>query len=229
MIIVAIALSVALAGPAEAQAGVIAHWKVTISGSVRHDWTLVNPAPCHASGSGSVSAHFASKRAARITIADNGYGPGDVSWDGVFHIRGQITGRDDRTRNPPDPGESPCDEFEPVPDTRGCGTRRLDDALSVEIPLRGRVYKLTDFGNFGNDLTAPNGVADCERGSFVSFATITNGGSPGRQALKLPGYPTPAALASRHGKIVVTESQRRHFIPTAVTIRRVRIVFTRTG
>lgn len=214
--------------PAEAKLRVLAHWKVTISGSVRHQWTLLDPEPCHASGDGSVSARFASTRAERITIADNGYGVGDFSWDGRFHVRGKITGLDARTRNPPDPGEDPCETFEPVPDTRACGTRRLNDGLSVEPPLgRRRGYTLADNGNFSNALTPPDGVTNCELGSFISFAAIANGGSPGRQELKLPGYPTAAKLASRHGKIVVTASQRRHFIATAETTRQVRLVFTR--
>jgi hypothetical protein len=116
-----------------------------------------------------------------------------------------------------------------VPDTRACGTRRLSDGLSVQLPPpRGRVYRLDDYGNFSNALTPPEGVGDCELGGFRSFAWITNG-VPHRQQLVLPRYPTAARLASRHGQIVVVASQQRRFIPTAVTTRRVRLVFTRVG
>jgi hypothetical protein len=221
-------LSVTLAAPAEASLRTIAHWKVTISGSVRHDWTLLDPTPCNPSGSGSVTAHFASTRPGRITIADNGYGPGNFSWDQRFHVHGTITGLDARSQNPPAPGDSQCQNSEPVPDTHACGTRRLNDALSVEAPLHGR-YRLYDSGNFGNALTPPDGGTDCELGGFVSFATIAHGPSPDAQALPLPGYPTDARLASRHGTIVVSAFQHRRFVATAETTRRVRIVFTRVG
>jgi hypothetical protein len=225
--VAATALSVALAAPAEASLRTIAHWRVTISGSVRHDWTLLDSTPCRPSGSGSVTAHFASTRPARITIADNGYGPGDFSWGGGFHVRGSITGLDARTQNPPAPGDS-CQNLEPVPDTRACGTRPLNDGLVAE-PVKHGSYRLYDNGNFGNALTPPDGIPDCELGSFESFATIANGGSPDSQALPLPGYPTAARLASRHRKIVVSAFQRHRFVVTAETTRQVRIVFTRVG
>jgi hypothetical protein len=222
---------VVLAAPADGRPRVLAHWKVTISGSVRHSWSLPDSAPCDPTGDGSVSAQFASTRAERITIADNGFGPGDVSWDGIFHhIGGTIKAVDGRTRNPPSPGDT-CDATVPVPDTRACGTRRFHTGLAVEMPLGARrSYVLTDNGSFTTPaLNAPDGVQDCELDGFRSFAFITGRARPGSEDLALPHYPSDAQLGSRHGRIVITASQTHRFVATAVTVRRVRLVFTRVG
>jgi hypothetical protein len=231
VLLVLVALSVVLGAPADGQERVLARWKVTITGSVRHSWSLPDSDPCQATGDGSVSAQFASARAERITIADNGFGPGDISWDQIFHhISGTITAVDGRTRNPPDSGAT-CDTSVPVPDTRACGSRRFTTGLAIEAPLGSRHrYVLTDNGSFTTPaLNAPNGVEDCERDGFQSFAFIDGSARPGSEDLPLPGYPSDAALGSRHGRIVVTASQTRRFVATAVTVRRVRIVFTRIG
>jgi hypothetical protein len=75
----------ALYAPAAgARTDVLARWQVTVSGSVRHSWSLPDSEPCQASGDGFVSARFASVHPKRITIADNGFGPGDITWNGVF-------------------------------------------------------------------------------------------------------------------------------------------------
>jgi hypothetical protein len=224
------AFSVVLATRADGRARVLARWTVTITGSVRHSWSLPDSEPCQATGSGWVSARFASTRAERIAIADNGFGPADVSWDQVFHhISGTITAVDGRTRNPPNPGDT-CDTSDPVPDKRACGTRRFHTGLAVESPLgTRRSYVLTDNGSFTTPaLNAPKGVEDCERDGFDSFAFI-NGARPGSEDLALPRYPSDAQLASRHGRIVVVASQTRRFVATAVTVRRVQLVFTRVG
>jgi hypothetical protein len=226
-----LALSVVLATRADGRTRVLAHWKVTITGSVRHSWSLPNSEPCQATGMGSVSAQFTSTRAERITIADNGFGPGDISWDQVFHhISGTITAVDARTRNPPGSGDT-CDTSVPVPDTRACGRRRFHTGLAVESPLGARRrYVLTDNGSFTTPaLNAPEGVQDCERDGFQSFAFVGDTARPGSEDLALPRYPSDAELSSRHGRIVVTASQTRRFVATAVTVRRVRIVFTRVG
>jgi hypothetical protein len=225
------AFSVAFATQADGRERVLARWTVTVTGSVRHSWSLPDSEPCQATGSGSVSAHFASARPERITIADNGFGPGDISWDQVFHhISGTITAVDGRTRNPPDPGDT-CDTSDPVPDTRACGSRRFHTGLAVESPLGARRrYVLTDNGSFTTPaLNAPEGVQDCERDGFQSFAFISGAARPGAEDLTLPRYPSDAALGSRHGRIVVVASQTRRFVATAVTVRRVRLVFTRVA
>ena len=231
-LLVVLALSVALATRADGRTRVLARWTVTITGSVRHSWSLPDSEPCQATGNGSVSARFASTRAERITIADNGYGPGDISWDQVFHhISGTITAVDGRTRNPPDPGQT-CDTTVPVPDTRACGTRRFHTGLAVESPLvpRRRSYVLTDNGSFTTPaLNAPDGVQDCQLDGFDSFAFISGRARPGSEDLPLPRYPSDAQLGARHGRIVVTASQTRRFVATALTVRRVRLVFTRVG
>lgn len=230
----ATALSIALSVPADARLRVLAIWTVTISGSVRHEWTALDPTPCQASGSGSVRARFVGARAERITIADSGFTVGDFSWNGAFDVRGTITAVDARTRNPPGPSGE-CIKPGPVPDTRGCGTRRLSDGLTVGQPMAGRGgfarrgYTLGDGGNFSNALEPPDGVADCELGGFISFAFIAHDApmTSAEQELKLPGYPTVAKLRSRRGKIVVKASQRRRFAATTETTRQVRLVFTR--
>jgi hypothetical protein len=224
--VIALALTLAMAGALAADAGarVVAHWKVTIAGSVRHDWTLLDSSPCQASGSGSVNARFSSVHPEHITIADTGYGPGDTSWDGVFRLHGTITAHDDRTRNPPDPGEQCSPEM--VPDTRACRTAPLKDALNVQPPLgRQHGYALGNWGNFTNALTPPDGVADCEFGGFISFALFLHGGA--NQDLKLPHYPSDSVLASRHARITLNVSQTHHFLPNTTTVRKVTIVFTR--
>ena len=209
-----LALSVVLATRADGRTRVLAHWKVTITGSVRHSWSLPNSEPCQATGMGSVSAQFTSTRAERITIADNGFGPGDISWDQVFHhISGTITAVDARTRNPPGSGDT-CDTSVPVPDTRACGRGRFHTGLAVESPLGARRrYVLTDNGSFTTPaLNAPEGVQDCERDGFQSFAFVGDTARPGSEDLALPRYPSDAELSSRHGRIVVTASQTRRFV-----------------
>ena len=176
-------------------------------------------------------AHFASKHPKRITIADNGFGAGDISWNGVFDdIAGTITAVDGRTRNPPDPGQD-CDTSTPVPDRRACGTRRFHTGLSVLMPLRTvrRSYVLTDSGSFTTPaLNAPNRVEDCQRDGFDSFAFIGTDAEPGAEDLRLRGYPSAARLASSHRRrIVVSVSQSHRWVRSAVTVRRVKLVFTR--
>lgn len=226
-IVAATALSIALAVPADAKLRVLAIWKVTISGSVRHDWTYLDPDPCMASGSGWVSARFAGVRAERITIADSGFAVGDFSWGGSFDVRGKITAVDARTRNPPGPSGE-CVNPGPVPDTRGCVTRRLSSGVTVLPPLQGvrRGYFL-DGDTFSNALDQPDGILDCELGGFTGFAMITGDANTQGQELRLPGYPTVAKLRSRRGKIVVNASQRRRFQANTTTTRQVRLVFTR--
>jgi hypothetical protein len=231
LLLVSVALSMLLAAPAAGRLRVLARWNITISGSIRHSWSLPDAAPCHATGSGSVTASFASTHAERITIADNGFGPGDISWDGFFRIRGTITATDGRTRNPPDPGAS-CDTSVPVPDKRACGSRHFHTGLAIDAPLgtERRGYVLTDNGSFTTPaVNAPEGVEDCERDGFESFAFVGSGGAPASRDLVLPGYPTAARLASRRGRIVIAVSQNRRFVSTAVTVRRVKIVLTRVG
>jgi hypothetical protein len=232
VLLAVVAFSFALATHADGRPRVLARWKVTITGSVRHSWSLPDSTPCDATGNGSVSAHFASTRAEQITIAENGFGPGDISWDGVFrHIGGTITAVDGRRRNPPNPGDT-CDATVPVPDTRACGSRRFHTGLAVETPLgtRRRNYVLTDNGSFTTPaLNAPEGVQDCERDGFQSFAFISGTARPGSEDLALPRYPSDAQLSSRHGRIVVAASQSHRFVATAVTVRRVRLVFTRVS
>jgi hypothetical protein len=231
MLLVSVALSMMLAAPAVGRTRVLARWNITISGSIRHGWSLPDAAPCNATGSGSVTASFASTHAERITIADNGFGPGDISWDGFFRIRGTITATDGRTRNPPDPGAS-CDTSLPVPDKRACGSRHFHTGLAIDAPLgtERRGYVLTDNGSFTTPaLNAPDGVEDCERDGFESFAYIGLGAPPGSRDLQLPGYPTAAQLGSRRGRIVIAVSQHRRFVSTAVTVRHVKIVLTRVG
>ncbi len=220
-----------LAMPASAaHLRILAHWKVTIAGTVTHKWSLPDVEPCQATGDGSLTAHFESVRPQRITIANNGFGPGDISWNGVFHIHGKITAVDGRTRNPPDPGQD-CSTSAPVPDTRACGTRQFHTGLLVEMPLRTvrRTFDLTDSGSFTTPaLNAPGGVEDCERDGFDSFADIGVAARPGSEDLPMPGYPSAARLGSaRVHRIVVAVSQRRRFVPSAQTFRQVKIVFTR--
>jgi hypothetical protein len=233
-VLLAVAACCALvAQVADARTRVLAHWKVTISGSVRHTWSLPDSEPCQPTGDGSISAHFASTHPKRITIADNGFGPGDISWNGVFNnISGTITAIDGRTRNPPDPGQD-CDTSGPVPDKRACGTRHFHTGLAVLMPLRPvrRSYVLTDAGSFTTPaLNAPKGVDQCQLDGFDSFAFIGTDAKPGAEDLRLPGYPTAARLGSSHRRrIVVSVSQSHRWVRSAVTVRTVRLVFTRVG
>ncbi len=220
-----------VAAPAcAARLRILAHWNVTITGTVTHEWSLPDAEPCQATGDGSLSAHFKSVRPQRITIANNGFGPGDISWNGIFHIHGKITAVDSRTRNPADPGQD-CESGTPVPDTRACGTRPLHTSLLVEMPLRTvrRTFDLTDDGSFTTPaLNAPEGVQDCERDGFDSFADIGVAARPGSEDLPMPGYPSAARLGSAHAhRIVVSASQHRRFVSSAQTFRQVKIVFTR--
>ena len=229
-LIVGVACCAIGAQPAAARTRVLAHWKVAVRGSIRHTWSLPDSEPCQATGDGFLTARFRSTHPQRITIADNGFGLGDITWNGVFgNIRGTITAVDRRTRNPPLDGQT-CDSFPPVPDTRACGTRHFHTGLAVLMPLRTvrRRYVITDSGSFTTPaLNAPDDVEDCERDGFNSFAWIGDQPRPGAEDLRLPGYPTPARLATRHRhRIVVSVTQRHRWVRSAVTVRHVRIVFT---
>jgi hypothetical protein len=168
-LIVGVACCAICAQPAASRTRVLAHRKVAVRGSVRHSWSRPDSEPCQATGDGFLSARFQSTHPQRTTVADNGFGLGDITWNGVFgNIRGTITAVDRRTRNPPLDGQT-CD----------------------------------------------------------SFAWIGDQPRPGAEDLRLPGYPTPARLASRHRhRIVVSVSQRHRWVRSAVTVRHVRIVFT---
>jgi hypothetical protein len=229
-VVVGVACCVLFVQQAGARTRVLAHWKVTISGSVRHTWSLPSSEPCQATGDGFVSARFHSTHPERITIADNGFGLGDITWNGFFTKLGvAVTAVDRRTRNPPRAGES-CDTSEPVPDTRACGMRHLHTGLFVEMPLPPirRRYVIGDLGSFTTPaFNPPKGVQECERDGFDSFSSIGTGVKPGAELLRLPGYPTPARLAARpRHRIVVAVRQRHRWVRSAVTVRRVRIVFT---
>jgi hypothetical protein len=222
-----------IAQAANAHTRVLAHWKVTISGSVRHTWSLPSSEPCQPTGDGSISAHFASTHPKRITIANNGFGPGDIQWNGVFNnIHGTITAVDGRTRNPPIDGQD-CDTSTPVPDKRACGTRHFHTGLAVLMPSPPvrRSWVLTDSGSFTTPaLNSPENVEECQRDGFQSFAWIGTGAEGGKEDLKLPGYPSPSRLAStKQRRIVVAVSQSRRWVPSALTVRRVKLVFTRVG
>jgi hypothetical protein len=228
---VLIVASAASAGQATARPHVLARWNVTISGSVTHNWTLTDSTPCAPSGSGSVSVRFASAHSQHIAIADNGFGLGDVSWNGVFNnINGTITATDNRTRNPPAFAQE-CDSSAPVPDIRACGTKQFRNvALMIESPLtsaRRHGYALEGGGFPTPALNAPEDVHDCELDGFRAFSYIFEG-IPKTQSLELPGYPSLAELRSRHGTIVVSASQSHRFIASALTVRQARLVFTRT-
>jgi hypothetical protein len=215
---------------AGARTTVLAHWKVTVSGSVRHTWSLPSSEPCRATGDGFLSARFHSTHPERITIADNGFGLGDITWNGFFtKISATITAVDRRTRNPPREGQS-CDTSEPVPDTRACGTRRFRTGLFVEMPLPPvrRRYVIGDLGSFTSPaLNAPKGVEECERDGFDSFSSIGTRVKPGAELLRLPGYPTPARLAARpRHRIVLAVTQRHRWVRSALTLRHVQIVLT---
>lgn len=227
--LIGLALSGALSAPAGASERVLAHWTVTISGSVRHSWTLTDREPCHATGDGFVTAQFASSHPERITIADNGYGPGDTTWNDFFHVRGTTHVVDNRTRNPPPP-DGVCDSG-PVPDKRGCGTRHFHSSgflVGEPLPPERYGYDLSGAGLITPWFNTPRNVQDCERDGFNDFTYIGDGNSRA-EAVKLPGYPSAAALARRHGRIVVTASDHHRWVPTALTVRHVRIVFTRVG
>jgi hypothetical protein len=223
------------AAPAGARERILAHWKLTLSGTIRHTWSLPDAAACHPTGDGFVTVRFATTHPERITIGDNGYGPGDISWNDEFsNIAGTLTAVDARTENPPPPGQSSCDDTEPVPDTRSCGTYHFHSGLSVDEPPSSGFpgARLTDFGNFTNAAhTRSRRVEDCETGGFVSFAWI--GDDPKQienaEDIKLPGYPTAAQLASRHGRIVISVTQSHRWVPRTLTVRHVRLVFTRVG
>ncbi|HEY2766628.1 MAG TPA: hypothetical protein VGI76_00110 [Solirubrobacteraceae bacterium] len=165
-----------------------------------------------------------------IAIADNGFGLGDVSWNGMFNnIDGTITATDNRTRNPPAFAQE-CDTSAPVPDTRACGTKPFHNvALMIASPLTSARHGYAlDGGSFPTPaLNAPEGVQDCELDGFRAFSYILEG-APRAQALQLPGYPSPAELRTRHGTIIVSASQSHRFIASALTVRHARLVFTRT-
>jgi hypothetical protein len=222
------AASVFLAAAAGASTRVLAHWKVTIKGTVRHTWSLPSSEPCDATGDGSVRASFHSVAPERITIADNGFGAADTTWTQIFQpIKGSVTAVDNRTRNPP-PADGSCDAG-PVPDTRACGTRQIDTNLFVESPLGdARLYRL-EGGDLTRGFIGKGNAADCETDGLQDFSSITGANGRSHQPFELHGYPTDARLASAHGPIVVSVSQTRRFNPTSETFREVRIVFTRVS
>lgn len=228
--VLAVAGSGTLASPAAAKLRVLARYHVSISGSLHHVWTLPSSEPCAANGGGIDTVTFHSSRSPLSVIADNGFGVGDVRWGGVLPLIGSITLLDRRTRNPPAPGDEPCfvDPTHPVPDTRGCGTRRLHDALSVQPPIRGirRHAVLTDYGNFTNTFNShlPDDVADCETDGFKSFATFT---FTRKDELTLPHYPTARQLSTPH-RVKVSVARTDHFRPGTTTTRKVTITFTPT-
>jgi hypothetical protein len=225
-----VAVIVASSAPASASERVLSRWTLTVSGTIRHTWSLPDSTPCLATGDGSVSVRFATTHPERITIADNGYGPGDISWnDELTNIAGTLTATDSRTRNPPAPVESSCSGG-PVPDTRSCGTYHFHSGLFLAEPVRPRrsEYELADLGNFTQAAHSGSRRAEnCETDGFHSFAYIGSEAKAGAEDLKLPGYPTPAQMVSRHGRIVISVTQTHRWVPGTLTVRNVRVVLTR--
>jgi hypothetical protein len=218
----------ALAPAASAGTRVLAHWKVTLDGSVRHTWSLRTSEPCQATGDGSLRAQFHTVRPEQITIADNGFGPGDTTWNQIFEpIRGTVTAVDNRTRNPPPLGGS-CDAG-PVPDTRACGTRKLHTNLFVLSPLGRRHRYELDGGDLTHGFIGKGNAADCETDGLHEFTSITGANGRSGQPFELPGYPTDARLASAHGPIVVSVAKTNRFNPTSETFRKIKVVFTRVS
>ncbi len=223
------------AAPAGARERILAHWNLTVSGTIHDRWSLPDSTPCHATGDGHVTVQFATTHPKRITIADNGYGPADITWnDELENIAGTLTADDARTENPPPPEQSSCYDDGPVPDTSSCGTYHFHSGLFLQEPLAPRVrgYELTDFGNFTHDAHSGSRRAeDCQADGFHSFAWIGDEPKPDSHAenIKLPRYPTPAQMATSRGRIVISVTQRRSWVRDTLTVRHVRVVLTRVG
>lgn len=203
---------------APAATPVLARWKVTMHGSVRHDWSTHIPGACNATGDGHVTGRFASSRPVRIFIVRSAFN-GTLLQGGrlLFPTNGTIDLVDARTQNPPDPGDQPCGRVEP--DVSGCGHFTTHDSVFVAVSNTPGVRARVQGG-------ADARVGDCETFGYETITHISGTDEHARQDV-LIRYPTPRQLLTRHGRFSVEATDTHRYYPGTQTARHVVMTFTR--
>jgi hypothetical protein len=194
--ILAIVLLVAPAAFAAGGNTVLARFKWSVSGSLKHAWSISSTDPCAPVGDGLISATFTGKGRDALKVERNQYGT-TYNFDPQLNLRGKITEADNTTQNPPEAGDSPC---RPTDKSR-CGTRALKDGFGYLEPGANNGFLLDwEAVDFGNAFSA----GDCETGGFGDYGRVS-----GRFLPKFyPGVPAPKALAKRHGRLVLRAKRR---------------------
>ncbi len=129
------------------------NWTATFSGTFNYDWSEPNPQPCDPNGDGSVRAAF-SGRLGEFEIGYvgfRGYEAFGVT-NNTTQVSGYATVTDNRSVNPPPPGQRTC-----VPatiDKSGCGERGFDFARfsldSTNSEYRPPLHLTMDLGGMLN-------------------------------------------------------------------------------
>lgn len=191
-------LAILVAAPAALAAGgstVLARFKWSVTGSMKHSWSITSGEPCAPVGSGRVSARFKASGRGAFKVSRNAYGT-TYDYDPQLTLRGKVTETDNTTQNPPEPGGvcTPTDKS-------GCGTRKLKDGFGYLQDVSGVGKPLEFVGtDFGNAFSA----GDCEHGGFGDFGRVA-----GRNLPKLyPGVPSAKKLA-RHRRTFSVTAHRR--------------------
>jgi hypothetical protein len=180
-----VALGVATPALASGGSTVIARFKWSVAGSMKHTWSITSTDPCGPVGGGLVRATFTGTGRGAFKVERNAYGTG-YNYDPQMNLRGKVTEIDNTTQNPP---EFEGDVCRPT-DKSGCGTRKLKDGFGYLEDVSGVGKPLEFVGtDFGNAFS----VGDCEHGGFGDFGRINAYYLP-----KLyPGVPPPKKLAQR--------------------------------
>ena len=191
-----VALVVAPAALAAGGSTVIARFKWSVTGSMKHTWSITNTDPCAPVGGGLVRATFTAPGRGAFKVVRNAYGT-TYDYDPQMNLRGKVTEIDNTTQNPPEFAGDVC---RPT-NKSGCGTRALKDGYGYLQDVSGVGKPLEFMGtDFGNAFSA----GDCEHGGFGDFGRIN-----ARYLPKLyPGVPSPKKLAQRRKRFTLTVHRR---------------------
>jgi hypothetical protein len=189
------------------------HW--TITGSLRHSWTMAAAGSCSPEGTGLVTASFHSRPQRAIKVF-TGHNVPLIDFNPDIAIVGQITATDNTTPLPdPDPTASPC---RPI-DKSDCAQRPLPQGASLSLVPRPHRWDLTGDNALNSDAT-------CNRGLLQDFTSLSDSPS----AVLHPKIPSARTLFTRPRSrtIKLNDTRHDHAGPiTATTTRKLTIRLTR--
>lgn len=194
------------------------HRITVLDGRLVDHWTVIDSAPCHATGDGTVTLNFRFVKTKLVWLvlspSHNGE-PNNTLGSWVVGIPGPTGGIrdmpaqpaigtiafvDNTTQNPPEPESGPC-----VPtDKSGCGTFALGRAAKASVSGYNRRFLRADIG--GVSLVPRRG--ECHIGRFAGFTDRLAGGTPLRGEL-LIRMPSVATVKHRRVLTVVGTSHKQ--------------------
>ena len=164
---------------------------MSVTGSVRHDWSITRSDSCASTGTGTVSASFRA-RSGRFRLVSRSVGH-ERQWllaRDSPPARGRASVSESTRQNPPASSEERC----APPDRGGCGERPLSRRAHVTLAsetARRPDWKLTASGLLAGFPAGRGGGIACETGGFNDFTR----------------YPAPPDMTS--GPLILTAPTAR--------------------